>query len=588
MSAPERPLLVSAPERPLLADPPHFVRAGGFRHVVPYLYTWRATAKGRWAGTPLLQLLAREFPRFSRGYFEAALRSGAVRLGGAQTEAGALVRAGDVLEHDAHRHEPPVRDVSDAELELREHDFAAEEAETEAGASAGAPTSARDRIVSVCKPASWPVHATGGYLKNTLQYVLEVEHGMRSISGGDGIVDGCGGDSGGGGGGGGGGNGGSGSGGSSGLRMLYRIDRMASGLVLFASSQRACAAFLARLQSGGVRKLYLARVAGRLEARLLKGAERFRDDPDVTAGPTPLASWAAFRREVLCLQRDDCGASGEPQLAAGVGTGAGAGSSPAGVETSAAPECPTSIVLLQPHLLSVRHPVCPAPGRTKRGRFFSGAAARAARSDASSAEGRRGKESATDIVPVAYDAASDTTLVLALPRTGRTHQIRVHLQGLGHAIVDDPAYGGRGDFLRDERGAVPRGHAPEAAEALREALAAQRRAASGPAIEVLSSCPACSGIAGATTSTTASTSDGESDGSGGGGAGAGVGVGASEGAGGEGGGLPFRGAISLHALCYILDAAEQRSAGGSGVQPHVFRVALPSWWRPAPDPLVSQ
>ena len=44
----------------------------------------------------------------------------------------------------------------------------------------------------------------------------------------------------------------------------------------------------------------------------------------------------------------------------------------------------------------------------------------------------------------------------------------VHLQGLGHAIVDDPAYGGRGDFLRDERGAVPRGQVcPGASESMR-------------------------------------------------------------------------------------------------------------------------
>jgi hypothetical protein len=35
-----------------------------------------------------------------------------------------------------------------------------------------------------------------------------------------------------------------------------------------------------------------------------------------------------------------------------------------------------------------------------------------------------------------------TSLVLATPRTGRTHQIRVHLQFLGHPIANDPCYGG--------------------------------------------------------------------------------------------------------------------------------------------------
>ena len=37
------------------------------------------------------------------------------------------------------------------------------------------------------------------------------------------------------------------------------------------------------------------------------------------------------------------------------------------------------------------------------------------------------------------------TLVDASPRTGRTHQIRVHLRAIGHPILGDRAYGGAGD-----------------------------------------------------------------------------------------------------------------------------------------------
>ena len=33
------------------------------------------------------------------------------------------------------------------------------------------------------------------------------------------------------------------------------------------------------------------------------------------------------------------------------------------------------------------------------------------------------------------------TLVEAMPRTGRTHQIRVHLGSLGHSVVGDNTYG---------------------------------------------------------------------------------------------------------------------------------------------------
>ena len=41
-----------------------------------------------------------------------------------------------------------------------------------------------------------------------------------------------------------------------------------------------------------------------------------------------------------------------------------------------------------------------------------------------------------------------TTLLEAAPRTGRTHQIRVHLQAVGHPIVGDARYGGGGDEAR--------------------------------------------------------------------------------------------------------------------------------------------
>jgi len=41
-----------------------------------------------------------------------------------------------------------------------------------------------------------------------------------------------------------------------------------------------------------------------------------------------------------------------------------------------------------------------------------------------------------------------TTFVEAAPETGRTHQIRVHLQAIGHPIVGDTRYGGGGDDAR--------------------------------------------------------------------------------------------------------------------------------------------
>jgi 23S rRNA pseudouridine1911/1915/1917 synthase len=52
-----------------------------------------------------------------------------------------------------------------------------------------------------------------------------------------------------------------------------------------------------------------------------------------------------------------------------------------------------------------------------------------------------GKESSTFIKPLYYNNKTDQTLVEVTPKTGRQHQIRVHLHHIGHPIVGDPLYG---------------------------------------------------------------------------------------------------------------------------------------------------
>jgi tRNA pseudouridine32 synthase/23S rRNA pseudouridine746 synthase len=53
-----------------------------------------------------------------------------------------------------------------------------------------------------------------------------------------------------------------------------------------------------------------------------------------------------------------------------------------------------------------------------------------------------GKPALTRYRVLGYDAATHTTRVELAPVTGRSHQLRVHMQAIGHPICGDALYGG--------------------------------------------------------------------------------------------------------------------------------------------------
>ena len=62
-----------------------------------------------------------------------------------------------------------------------------------------------------------------------------------------------------------------------------------------------------------------------------------------------------------------------------------------------------------------------------------------------------GKPSRTRLRVVGYDPALDATRVDLFPETGRSHQLRVHLQAIGHPILGDELYAPPEVFARAPR-----------------------------------------------------------------------------------------------------------------------------------------
>lgn len=377
-----------------------FVFAGGFRHVTPYLHLYTSEVNHIWAGRTVINAFCTFFTAYSREYFLNAIEHGWLRVNGEIPSPDHVLVQGEELTHLVHRHEPPVLDwtptVTTTPILSSGDD------------GAGTPYGSQG-LTLVCKPPSWPMYPTGAYRKATLLHILEGEHGTCP------------------------------------RHLLYRLDRLTSGLVMLANTPEDARAFAKASKRGELAKMYLARVVGRMDAQSVSSA--CGDDPDVCVTPIggmPADTWLeALEREGLLM-----GAWAREHV---VPRGAGAA---AEERTSGS----AWAALLPPVAIRCTHPIRLIPG--KRGRFEAGRHVRHAGTGEGAGGGVAGpeasKEATSMFYPLAYDGGSNTTLVLAQAVTGRTHQLRVHLQGMGsprdgdagwhvHAggwpVGNDPVYG---------------------------------------------------------------------------------------------------------------------------------------------------
>ena len=459
-------------------SPADYLCAGGFRHVLPYAHAHATRLKARWAGQALLPVLQREFGG-ALPALPALLAGGGVRLRGAVARDPAALLPLDtrgVLATAVHRHEPP---VLDAPL---------------LAARAGA-------FLLLHKPPSWPVHPGGPHSRNTLTSILGAQ-GLWPRAAGAG-------------------------GSSSALRLLWRLDRLVSGLVCVTADAAACRGFLAEVNGAGsgatLHKVYCARLRGRVEARALAAAAAARGDAGVAL--LHAAGGAASAHEVLrewglqweAPQQGPEQAQGQAQgeqQAGGSGSGSGSGSGGGGAAlprrlqgfVPSSSGAASAAHWSQEQLLLGAGGGCEAGGGAAAAAaaactealapevlcvsYALAAEARGARCASGGPKGRfsaappgappgaGAKPCATQLLPVRYHSASDTTLVLLRPLTGRTHQLRVHCSALGHPIANDALYGGSSAGCGAAQGpasaAIPAVAAPCALPALRERVAAQR------------------------------------------------------------------------------------------------------------------
>ncbi|XP_032402953.1 LOW QUALITY PROTEIN: pseudouridylate synthase RPUSD2 [Xiphophorus hellerii] len=254
---------------------------GGLRKVVPYYFDFKTYCKGRWIGKSLLEVFKSEFRAESIEYYEKAAKEGRIRLNESPVDdLSVVLRNNDHMRNTVHRHEPP---VIGAPLKILVDD---------------------GEVLVVDKPASIPVHPCGRFRHNTVIFILGKEHGVSK------------------------------------LHTVHRLDRLTSGVLLFARTLETSKKLDQLVRDRQLEKEYVCRVEGEFP-----------------------------EGELICE---------EPIL-----------------------------------VVSFKIGLCRVDPK--------------------------GKESRTVFRRLSFNGK--TSLVRCLPLTGRTHQIRVHLQYLGFPILNDPIYG---------------------------------------------------------------------------------------------------------------------------------------------------
>lgn len=353
------------------------------RTIEPYPYTFATFAKARWIGKSVLDVYCSEFGSYPKTYYTSAILQGRIQVSDKQVDLSYKIKGNDVLSHTVHRHEPGVVvSGQDSPITII--------AET-------------DDLVVVDKPGTLPVHPCGAYQQNSLLPILEPNYGK--------------------------------------LHIIHRLDRLTSGLVLLAKNSKVAQTWgKALMERATCQKVYLARVRGKFPLQCPSNLQRidtdtvqygvYRSTPNaVSTNASADAQRSANALAFWLTERN----SGEVD------------------PTSSIDNVLTSNLTVEEWLSTSKsdnsnkkpalwfHLACPTRiSNHKDGICHAGCF------EALSDELylKSVKPAQTSFGVVRYDPDTDSTILLCRPQTGRTHQIRLHLQYLGHPIANDPCYGG--------------------------------------------------------------------------------------------------------------------------------------------------
>ena len=375
------------------------------RTVEPYPYTFSTFAKARWLGRTVLDIYATEFGSYPKSYYESAIQQGRILVSDKKVDTSFVVKGGDVLTHTVHRHEPAVAVYSNEPP----HVPIVED---------------NPDVLVVDKPGTLPIHPCGGYHVQSLMNLLEPQFGK--------------------------------------LYTIHRLDRLTSGLVILGKTSPIAQEWGKAIMNRKCQKVYLARVKGKFPLNCPKELKITRDvtkppvhgewkdqDDDEEEGQSAqkckkhksnpshedivaLAKQARTLNAHTWWVADDDGKIANDLSVQDIFDNQKSDKDwlKLSTETNTMADDSGRVWF---HLACPTRIANPKDGVCEAGAFDN-------LDDV--LYHKTVKPAATSFGVIRYDEATDSTIVICRPTTGRTHQIRLHLQHVGHPIANDPNYGG--------------------------------------------------------------------------------------------------------------------------------------------------